>query len=374
MDTIVWVDDDADLLLLVRRWLGSEYDLHTFDDVRRALVELRETRIEPAVVVADMNMPGMDGATFLARVADMDPRAVRVMFTGAADQHTAQKAVNEGHVFRFLTKGAEVREIRETLDEAVHDYHQREAERRVLEDTTIGAVRALMDILAITQPTAFGRATRIRQRVAAMAEALSIRSWQIELAASLSQLGCIVLPPLVMERIAQGREVAPVYEKMFLEHPKVGAELIRKIPRLQPIADIVLFQHKQFNGGGFPEGGRAGASIPMGARLLKAAVDFDRLTVGGSDAAAALTRMRARDGWYDIELLVGLAASTAGFEARRLITVPLAELRAGMVLAEDVRTPDGLTVATRGEQVTGALSMRLAANPMVPEQLSVLAA
>ncbi|MGE3074440.1 MAG: HD domain-containing phosphohydrolase [Dehalococcoidia bacterium] len=374
METVVWVDDDPDLLLLMRRWLGSDYDLHTFDDSRSAFVELKSLSVEPVVVVADMNMPGMDGATFLSHVAEFQPNAVRVMFTGADDQQTAQKAVNEGHVFRFLTKGSDLQVIRETVDAAVHEFRSRETERRVLEDTTIGAVRALMDILAITQPSAFGRATRIRQTVAAMAEALSIRSWQVELGASLSQLGCIVLPPLVMERVAQGRDVAPIYEKMFVEHPRTGAELIRKIPRLQPIADIVLFQHKYFSGAGFPEGGRAGASIPLGARMLKVAIDYDRLVISGSDPPAALTRMRARDGWYDPELLVGLAASTAGSESLRPTTLSPSELRPGMILAEDVRTADGLVVATRGEQVTNALALRLAANPNVRRRLAVLAA
>lgn len=374
MDTVAWVDDDPDLLLLIRRWLGDTYQLRTFESGQALLDAIQDESLEAQVIVADMNMPGMDGAALLARVAEAHPDAVRVMFTGADDQHTAQVAVNEGHVFRFLTKGADIAAIQGTLHAAAREYHDRAAERRVLEDTTIGAVRALMDVLAITQPTAFGRATRIRQTVASMAEVLQVRSWQIELAASLSQLGCIALPALVMERLAEGLEAGPAYQKMFLEHPRVGAELIRKIPRLQPIADIVLFQHKHYDGSGFPEGGRAGTSIPIGARLLKVAVDYDRLTVSGSDGPATLTRMRARQGWYDAEALGALAASLSKLQAMQPRSVALADLRAGMVLAADVCTPDGLVVATRGEQVTPTLAMRLRANRIQGERLAVLAA
>ncbi len=373
METVLWVDDDPDLLLLINRWLGRDYDLHTHQFAAAALAQLKDGSIEPAVIVADMHMPGMDGAEFLGLAAEACPHAVRMMFTGADDQGTAQKAVNEGHVFRFLTKGADMHVIRQTVADAAHAFAEREAERRVLEDTTIGAVRALMDVLAMTQPTAFGRATRIRQTVAGMAQVAGLKSWQIELGASLSQLGCIVLPPLVMERIAQGREVAPVYENMFLEHPRVGADLIRKIPRLQPIADIVLFQHKHFNGGGFPEGGRAGQSIPLGSRMLKVAVDYDRLSVAGIDVAAAVTRMRGRDGWYDPAMIDYLEQASMDRPRRKLlVTVP--EMHAGMVLAEDIATPDGVVLASNGEHITQTLTVRLSANALMKDRFTVLAA
>lgn len=374
MDTVMWVDDDRDLLVLIGRWLGHDYELYSYADAREALAALKVGKVEPAVIVADMNMPGMDGAGFLALAADASPHAVRMMFTGAEDQVTAQKAVNEGHVFRFLTKGVDIGVIRQTVDDAVHEYAQREAERRVLEDTTIGAVRALMDVLAMTQPAAFGRATRIRQTVAGMAQTAGLKSWQVELGATLSQLGCIALPSMVMERIAEGREVAPVYEKMFLEHPRVGAELIRKIPRLQPIADIVLFQHKHFTGGGFPEGGRARNSIPLGSRMLKVAVDYDRLMVAGVDVSAALTRMRSRDGWYDNTMLDHLEHSRTASPLERRIVVSIAEMQAGMVLAERVETEDGVIVATEGQAVTQVLAARLAANSLLNDRFVVLAA
>ena len=373
MERVIWVDDDPDLLLLIKRSLGGHYTVETYEDARLAIAALKANDRDVVLVAADMNMPGMNGAEFLALVTEHSPRPVRLMFTGADDQATASKAVNEGHVYRFLNKGAGLADIHEAVAQAVKEYHSKEAERRVLEDTMIGAVRALMDVVALVQPTAFGRATRIRQLVAKMAQEMGCGGWEIELAASLSQLGCIVLPPIVMERIAEGRDVAPQYELMFNEHPGVGAELLAKIPRLESVAEIVRWQHKHFDGTGFPVSGVGEDAIPLGSRLLKAAVDFDRLRVSGMDSGSAVTRMSARSGWYDPRVIHALRVVAAG--SGREITVGIEALRTGMVLMQDVHSADGAVVATRGESVSSALAARLAANPPLERELMhVLAA
>jgi response regulator RpfG family c-di-GMP phosphodiesterase len=373
MERVFWVDDDPDLLFLIKRSLGRHYAVETYDDPRLAIAALEVNDRDVVVVAADMNMPGMNGAEFLALVTAQSPRPVRLMFTGAADQATASKAVNEGHVFRFLTKGAEIDDIHSAVADAVREYHSREAERRVLEDTMIGAVRSLMDVVALVQPTAFGRATRIRQLVTKMSDQLGCRSWEIELAASLSQLGCIVLPPLVMERIAEGREVAPQYEKMFNEHPGVGAELLCKIPRLENVTRIVRYQHRHFDGSGFPVDLAPADEVPLGSRLLKVAIDFDRLKVGGIDSGAAQTRMRGRAGWYDPRIMDALSTVLSTAE-RREVTVACEALRPGMILKEDLLAEDGILLARRGESITPALAIRLAANPPTGKTMVVILA
>lgn len=100
---MLFVDDDHRLLDGIRRRLRGRFDIETAVGPERGLEALAR---EPgwAVVVADMNMPGMDGAAFLGRAQQLCPDTVRMMLTGNADLDTAVAAINSGQIFRFLQK------------------------------------------------------------------------------------------------------------------------------------------------------------------------------------------------------------------------------------------------------------------------------
>ncbi|MBL8727948.1 MAG: hybrid sensor histidine kinase/response regulator [Planctomycetes bacterium] len=100
---ILFVDDDPRLLDGIRRRLRGRFQVETAIGPEQGL-EVLAAQPPFAVVVADMNMPGMDGATFLGRVQEISPDSVRMMLTGNADLDTAIAAVNGGHIFRFMQK------------------------------------------------------------------------------------------------------------------------------------------------------------------------------------------------------------------------------------------------------------------------------
>jgi signal transduction histidine kinase len=100
---ILFVDDDEHLLTGIRRRLRRRFDVETAAGPQRGL-ELLTAEPDFAVVVADMNMPGMTGAEFLGHVQQLRPDAIRMMLTGNADIDTAIAAVNSGNIFRFLQK------------------------------------------------------------------------------------------------------------------------------------------------------------------------------------------------------------------------------------------------------------------------------
>jgi response regulator RpfG family c-di-GMP phosphodiesterase len=137
-----------------------------------------------AVIMSDMRMPGMDGATFLARARQVAPDAVRMLLTGQADVDAAAAAINEGQIFRFLTKPCPPPMLLAAFASAVEQHELITAERVLLEQTLHGSIKTLTDVLALVSPTSFGRATRIKQLVSDLAERLAIRErWQVEVAA-----------------------------------------------------------------------------------------------------------------------------------------------------------------------------------------------
>ncbi|MCK4303330.1 MAG: response regulator, partial [Candidatus Eisenbacteria sp.] len=100
---ILLVDDEYLFTQAIWRSLHTEgYNIRTASSAKEALGMLDE---EPAdVVVSDQKMPGLCGSEFLAIVQEKHPDTIRIMLTGQASLETAIRAINEGHVFRFLMK------------------------------------------------------------------------------------------------------------------------------------------------------------------------------------------------------------------------------------------------------------------------------
>lgn len=129
---VLFVDDEAGILTALKRVFRKDaYEIETATCGEMGLEVFR--RFRPAVVVSDMRMPGMTGVEFLAKVREADPEAVRVMLTGCADLPAAESAINQGEVWRFLTKPWNEEDLRATLASAVERFRL-VAENRVLLD------------------------------------------------------------------------------------------------------------------------------------------------------------------------------------------------------------------------------------------------
>ena len=100
---VLCVDDDAKILAGFQRALGDRFSIDTATDGEEAF-NLMVAQGPYAVIVADMHMPGMNGIEFLSRAMEIAPDSVRFMLTGSGDRNTPIEAVNQGHVFQYLTK------------------------------------------------------------------------------------------------------------------------------------------------------------------------------------------------------------------------------------------------------------------------------
>ncbi len=100
---VLFVDDEPLVLDALRRMLRDKFHTYTADSGEKGLAAIEENG-PFAVVISDMRMPGMNGAEFLARIRKDAPDTVRMLLTGFTDLDAAIAAVNEGNIFRFLTK------------------------------------------------------------------------------------------------------------------------------------------------------------------------------------------------------------------------------------------------------------------------------
>ena len=117
-EKVLFVDDDPNLLASCERNFRRLFRVETAEGGDAALQKIAE-RGPFAVVISDRQMPRMDGIQFLSLVRERAPDTVRIMLTGNADLEGAIKVVNEGNIFRFLTKPCALEILGKAVEEAV---------------------------------------------------------------------------------------------------------------------------------------------------------------------------------------------------------------------------------------------------------------
>lgn len=353
---ILFVDDEPDLLAAIARNLRSEHFKVATAPSAVAALEMMAKTGPFAAIVSDLRMPGMDGIGLLRTTRELYPDTVRVLFTGQPDLDNAVAAVNEGAIFRFVTKPCSRVILALTVKGAVEQHRLLVSERELLQQTLRGSIKALTDVLGLASPLAFGRATRLRQSVVSLAAALKVtESWHIEVAAMLSQIGSVILPTATLEKAYQGEEMTEAELEMVRRVPSVTEQVLGNIPRLEPVMEILRCQQKRFDGTGLPDGMAGGEAIPWGARALKAVIDLDTLEAGGLSPSLAVNTLRGREGWYDPAILDALSETHKSDHRWTVRELQLSGLAAGMVLAQDVRTTKGILFVARGQEVTAGL-------------------
>jgi response regulator RpfG family c-di-GMP phosphodiesterase len=359
---VLCVDDEQLVLDGLTRTLRSRFEVVTASSGGIALGILHD-QAPFAVIVSDMRMPGMDGVAFLGEAIRVAPDSVRVLLTGQADLASAAEAVNRGGLFRFLLKPASHEDLTTALDAAAAQHELVNAERVLLEQTLQGAVSALVDALALANPLAFSRVSRIGRIVQTMLQRVDAPDgWSVQVATALSQLGAVALPQEVMVKLDHGEELTSSEQDLVARVPALTDQLLQSIPRLEGVRSAIRLQTKRFDGGGPPDESVAGDQIPLAARMLRIAVDLDQLESQSFRRDAALTSMSYRRGIYDPGLLTLLRDSLNQqdtSEADRY-EVDINGLRAGMVIAADIIDNDGSLLAGRGHNVTTGLIARLA--------------
>ncbi len=350
---VLCVDDEPNVLEGLSLHLRRRYAVATATSGAAALVQLARDPA-PAVVISDMRMPVMDGAALLGRARDLAPDTVRMLLTGQADLASAIKAVNHGQLFRFLTKPCQPADLLAAVEAAVRQHELLTAERVLLEETLHGSIRALTEVLALTSPACFGRATRMKSQVSALARAAGLSErWQVEVAAMLSQLATITLPAETAERLCAGRPLSEPEARMVERLPEITERLLGAIPRLELVREILALHLR-------PNAGReASDAARRGAQVLRVVADLDALEAGGQPMARAFDTLRGRAGVYDADVLAAYAELRGSAPVEEIREVDVDGLRVGMVLAEEVRLKSGALLAARGFEVTEGFLARV---------------
>lgn len=358
-EKVLFVDDEPAFLANYKLMLPENFLADTAVGGEQGLTAIREQG-PYAVVISDMRMPGMNGVQFLSRVRLVAPDTIRMILTGYTDITAAMDAVNEGNIFRFLAKPCQQDVLAKAVTSGLIQYRLITAEKDLLENTLMGSIKVLTDVLAAVSPEAFGKSIRITRCVRHLVAKFHIpSSWCFEAAAMLSQLGCIMLDPELLQAAYVGTHLSAENRIRFEAHPKAARDLLANVRRLEAVAWIIgqqLTHDVPHNPPTVPE--LPAAVLVFGAKMLRAAVAFDNLRMKGASDEEAVLRLQYRSD-FDRELIAALVDMKSEESQMELRKIPISALAVGMILRQNIRNHAGVLVVAKGQEVTGPLLVRL---------------
>jgi CheY-like chemotaxis protein len=381
MTRVLFVDDEPNVLDSIRRQLRKTVDIETATSGAAALQLLAETG-PVALVISDMRMPEMNGAELLTEIRARYPDTVRMILSGQADLESTIAAVNDGRLFRFLTKPCATEALQQAVAAGLEQHQLITTRKELLDKTLQGLAETLNDILGLTNPAARRRTGRVRQYATAVAGALRFHMpWDLRLATLLSQVGCITLPAGILDKVYSGTPLTDAERAEYARHPEQAAALIRRIPQLGPVATMIGRQQEAIDFTKLPAAVGEWDAETTATVILAVSTSLDEFLATGEQPAAALRRLEESMPGLPRTISDAVRAVHLHSAYMEVQMIGVDELAPGMVLDEDLMLDGRTTIMFRGEEITRGLLDQLKAESRdsagpglegVPDKLRVL--
>jgi cyclic di-GMP phosphodiesterase len=268
---VLVVDDDVSLRPMLAAWVSRfGFCAHEAASADAALEHLGHTSVD--IALCDVNMPGHNGVWLAERIRDRHPTIAVIMATSVDDADVAVATLSND-VVDYLLKPFDSARLREALalgldwhrssagDTELHNALQsRIRTRRATVAATLAraqttaqqAADSLISMLQLHEKDGRGHSIRVTRLAVALADELGCSDGEVdglEYGAMLHDVGKIDMPTEILCK------PAPLTEAewdVMRTHPKVGYDLVRKLPQLERAAEIVLAHHEAFDGTGYP--------------------------------------------------------------------------------------------------------------------------
>ena len=388
--TLLCVDDEANILASLRRLFRPEgYRVLTAAGGAEGLRLLASEPVD--LVISDMRMPEMDGARFLAQVRAQWPDTVRILLTGHADIASTVAAINHGEIYRYIAKpwddndvrlmvrhalerkllerekarlealtqrqNEELQELNASLEARVeartaelhlaHDALAAANER--LKSSFLTSIKVFSNLTELAEGPRAGHSRRVADLGRRIAAKLGLERGAIQevmVAGLLHDIGKIGLPDALLAKAAPQMNADEL--GLFKKHPGKGEAALMALEDLRGAARLLRSHHERWDGRGYPDG-LSGLAIPLGARILAVANDFDALQIGTFSAKrlsaeeARVFIQQSRGKRYDPQVVDAfLALGSDGAPALRERLLGPDELASGMTLSRDLISRDGV--------------------------------
>ncbi len=368
---ILLVDDEPKVISALTREITSQQfcDVVSATSGNEAL-ELLRSNPGVSVIVSDYRMPVMDGITFLLKAQQITPDATRMILSGVADLEMATNAINLGQIFRLLLKPCPTETFVSSIKDGIRQFELVTGERELLQKTLKGSIKILTDLLSAINPDSFLQSTRISALARNLANELGLsNAWEVELAGALCRIGCVTIPPEVLDQWMKGKILDPDQQRMVDSVARVGNHLLRNIPRLEKIAEGILYQSSPYTSKNIFTKEKSGKDIPLIGRILKIVIDYDRFYSIDHQNKSAFNRMQNLAHEYDPEYLTVFKEKVVSDQENglsqkvksesKLTEVHFDEVQNGMTIMANVFDNKGRMLIAAGTIVTDIIKLRL---------------
>lgn len=316
--SLLFVDDEPNILSSLRRLFRPlGYRVAVAGSGEEGLEYLGNHAVD--LVISDMRMPEMDGAQFLDAVRQRWPDTIRILLTGYADIESTINAINKGEIFRYVSKPWNDQDILLIVRHALERKAlEREKERlealtarqneelkalnaglelkvkertqevrgahEKLKTSFLTSIKVFANLIELRGSFLAGHSRRVAdlaRRIASYMKLESTEGQDVFLAGLLHDIGKIGLPDdLLSKPVSQftGSELG-----QYRKHPVKGEQSLMALDELHGAAEMLRAHHERFDGQGFPDG-LSGDAIPVGARILAVANDYDAVQIGNLSA------------------------------------------------------------------------------------------
>ncbi len=389
--TLLLVDDEPNILNALKRlFRRSGYEIHIAESGMAGLKILEETPVD--LIISDMRMPEMNGAEFLEQAAQLRPEAMRLLLTGYSDINATIEAINKGKIYGYIAKpwnetelsltvkqaleqkalrderdrlyaltqkqNAELKQLNATLEDKVKQRTKqlRLAHKR-LKESYFASIPVFASLVRLREEGgAEGHSKRVADHARAVAEKLGLDSEQIRdiyFAGLLHDIGKITLPDEIAGKHEGNMSFAE--RDQYRKHTQTAESILMTLEPLQNTAQIIAAMHEQFNGKGYPKGLK-GEDIPLGARILALANDYDKLLHGqllgeklsAVDAIAWMRESPRYDPYLLTEFIQVLENEGETEGSVRELRLRPEQLKEGMILSRNLLNSDGMLLLAKG--------------------------
>ncbi len=364
---VLFVDDDVSLLSTMKRNLDLDFTVHTAEGGEVAL-EVVQRLGDFSVVVVDMQMPKMNGIQTIAMLREKMPKAVFLMLTGNQDLSTAIQAVNDGRVFRFLTKPCQLSEISSAVQAAQQQHNLIIAEKELLSGTFAGAINLMTDVIEMQEDRHIDTG-RMSEALVDLATRMGIEiGWEEKVAARVFLVGIAMLSPEDSIKFVTLDPTTAEHKAMFARICKKSATMLARLPRLGWIVDLLNHVPKA-------ERYESGCDrIESGALLLRIVFYWNFLTNKGICVEAATSVIENIMPELSSNMIQSMQCLHDNRDAHMLTKIAIGKLRPGMIPYENITTPSGGIAVAKGRVLTDVMVENLTRLPELGrEKISVIA-
>ena len=272
------VDDEQPNLRLLERLFGGEYECFTASSGPAAIKLLEQHDV--AIIITDQRMPGMSGIELLKATASLRPHMVRILLTGYTDVEALVETINCGLVYMYFTKPWNNDDLKLKVSRA-RDHYENNKKRSSLElannrlaqklqAVTLTVVKSLLEMCRSRNEDEYQHALRVCKYANAIAQQLEMSEHEINELAAAALLHNLNGPEgsNTVRHRAAGKSAAQQ------SHADCELQLLESIPELANVTDMIRMQRENFDGSGDPMG-LGGEQIPLGARIIRVADEYD---------------------------------------------------------------------------------------------------